>query len=282
MEIIVIDSASPQNEGAVVKELQNNLPNLVYLRTDSREGLYKAWNRAVKISRGKYLTNANTDDRHHPQSFEKMVSALEFNPSCALAYHYQIVSDKENETFEDCLARNPHIRKYPPFSAGNMLKGCIIGSQPMWRRNVHEEHGLFSERYKIGGDYEFWMRIAQTHPFICIQEPLGLVYESDDTLSGLGNRFAVDSEVLDIHLQYFNRAPWNNTESRKILSDYHFAVGYRYIELLNNLPHAGVFLKHAWRFNPTNLYYAKTYLLRGLLRSHWRLPPVSTAPAPRS
>jgi glycosyltransferase involved in cell wall biosynthesis len=71
MEIIVIDSASAQNEGAIVKEFQGRCGRIKYLRTPERESVYAAWNRGIKIAEGKYVTNANTDDRHRPDAFEK-------------------------------------------------------------------------------------------------------------------------------------------------------------------------------------------------------------------
>src|SRR5208337_1903982 len=66
LEIIVVDSGSHQNEQAIVEEFQRRYNNIVYIRTEERESLYAAWNRGVKAARGKYLTNANTDDRHRP------------------------------------------------------------------------------------------------------------------------------------------------------------------------------------------------------------------------
>ena len=62
-EIIVIDSASSQNEKAIVQDFQKEHDNISYFRTSQRESLYKAWNRAIKIAAGEYITNANTDDR---------------------------------------------------------------------------------------------------------------------------------------------------------------------------------------------------------------------------
>jgi glycosyltransferase involved in cell wall biosynthesis len=270
MEIIVVDSCSPQDEGRIVRTFQQRHPNIVYLRTDQREGLYKAWNRAVEMARGRYLTNANTDDRHHPQSFERLAAVLDAAPQHVLAYHYQIVSDIENETFEDCLVRQPPVRRYPTFSLPDMLRGCIVGSQPMWRRSVHAEHGLFSERYRIAGDYEFWARIAQTHTFATVPEALGLFYDSPHTLSGIGSRLTVDTESLEIQLKYLAVKPWRDDPgNRKVLANYLFGVGYRYVELLKDLKSARVFLREAMRLDPTNFRYAKTYLLRGLLQSSW-------------
>ncbi|HEX4349537.1 MAG TPA: glycosyltransferase, partial [Verrucomicrobiae bacterium] len=53
LEIIVVDSHSPQNERAVVEEFQKRYSNIVYIRTQERETVYGAWNRGVRAARGK-------------------------------------------------------------------------------------------------------------------------------------------------------------------------------------------------------------------------------------
>jgi glycosyltransferase involved in cell wall biosynthesis len=55
LEIIVVDTGSPQNEGAVVREFQQHYHNIVYIRTAQRESLYAAWNRGIQAARGKYI-----------------------------------------------------------------------------------------------------------------------------------------------------------------------------------------------------------------------------------
>lgn len=272
LEIIVIDSCSPENEGEVVKDFQKRYSNIVYLRTDEREGLYTAWNRAVAIAKGKYLTNANTDDRHHPSSFERLVKQLDAAPECVLAYHDQLTSTIENETFEACAARNTRRFRLPDFSHETLILGCLTGSQPMWRKSVHAEHGFFSEKYRVAADFEFWMRIAQTHPFIHIAEPLGVFYDSPNTLSGANNRFTVDKETMNIQLMYINRAPWNiNSKNRSRLAQTVFTIGYHYVEKLQDLAKAKLFLWEAWKLDITNVNLAKTFILRGVLKSQWGL-----------
>ncbi len=269
LEIIVIDSCSPENEGDIVRDFQSRFSNIVYLRTDQREGLYTAWNRAVAMAKGKYLTTANTDDRHHPSSLEKLAKQLDAAPECVLAYHDQLTSTLENESFEACAARNTRRFQLPEFSHDTLILGCLTGSQPMWRKSVHAEHGVFSEKYRIAADYEFWMRIAQTHAFVRINEALGVFYDSPNTLSGANNRFAVDKETLEIQLAYIDRAPWNqNPENRARLAQTVFAIGYHYVEKLQDLGKAKLFLREAWKLDVTNLNLAKTFLLRGVLKSH--------------
>ena len=45
LEIIVVDSNSPENEKAIVQEFQQKHSNIKYIRTKERETIYTAWNR---------------------------------------------------------------------------------------------------------------------------------------------------------------------------------------------------------------------------------------------
>src|SRR6185295_18596123 len=97
LEIIVVDSGSEQNERAIVEEFQQRYRNIVYLRTE-REPLYAAWNRAIGIARGRYLTNANADDRHRPDAYEILARALDEHP-VGIVYADSLLTRVENETF---------------------------------------------------------------------------------------------------------------------------------------------------------------------------------------
>jgi len=177
LEIVVVDSCSPQNERAIVEEFQKRCPNIVYIRSDKRETVCGAWNRAIKAARGKYITNANTDDRHRCDALEILARTLDEHPDITLAYADCLITEVENETFENTTA----TRKFQwlDFSARDLLlKGCFCGPQPMWRREVHDEHGYFDAEFVSAGDYEFWLKIARTRKFLHVREVLGLYLES--------------------------------------------------------------------------------------------------------
>jgi glycosyltransferase involved in cell wall biosynthesis len=52
---------------------------------------------------------------------------------------------------------------------------------------VHDEYGYFDESMVTSGDYEFWLRISQTHNFYHINTPLGLYLKSPESIEH-GNR----------------------------------------------------------------------------------------------
>lgn len=171
IEIIVIDSGSEQGEGAIVKAMQADHPNIRYLRTE-RETIYAAWNRGVRMARGRYLTNANADDRHRRDALERMARHLEQRPDVALVYADSKVTRAENAGFDDAPVEA--CFKWPEFEPRNLFSVCYIGPQPMWRRSLHDRYGYFDAQMKVAGDYDFWLRLATQETFLHIPELLGL------------------------------------------------------------------------------------------------------------
>ena len=261
IEIIVIDSGSPENEGDIVKAYQKKYDNIVYLCTE-RETIYQAWNRAIKMSRGKYLTNANTDDRHQFDAFEKMVDILEKNTNIVLVYSDQKKSTIENEDFEEC--QTSEILNLPVFSKEILIKQCLTGSQPFWRSSAHDTVGYFSEDLVIAGDYDMWLKMSVHWDFMKSEEILGLYYDAEQGLEHK-NQYLCDVESMELRKKYLKIIDFpNQGDVRKTVSDITFAKGYHYI--LNNEPKkAKVFLKNAIFLSPLNFKFYKTYFLRIIL-----------------
>ncbi len=201
LEIVVIDSCSPQNEEKIVRAFQENYPHIKYLRTDTRETIYQAWNRGIKIASGKYITNANADDRHRQDALELLANHLDENPNVALVYGNQIITETENETFSHYSPVG--VFQWPEFDRDYLLKVCCIGPQPMWRKSVHSEYGFFDETLQIAGDYEFWLRISQKYRFKHIPEYLGLYLRSPQSAE-YRNRKLTQHETFVVQEKYKN------------------------------------------------------------------------------
>jgi FkbM family methyltransferase len=179
IEIIVVNSGSPENEKAIVKELQARHRNIVYLETQ-RETVYGAWNRAIKIARGRYLTNANTDDRHATHALEKLAAALDRRPDIDLVYGNSALTRTENTTLQKGPVNGSFC--WPPFDPRLLFNVCFVGPHPMWRRSLHDKFGLFDSNYTSAGDYEFWLRICQKTKFLHLPETLGLYLEHESSI----------------------------------------------------------------------------------------------------
>ena len=198
LEIIVIDSGSPQNERAIVEEFQKRYDNIRFLRTEKRETVYQAWNRGIRMASGEFVTNANTDDRLRNDAYEVLVRTLREHPECVLAYPDMRITQKENDSFAD---HTPYgFRDWPPFDPLSLIELCCVGPFPLWRRSLHDEIGYFDERFRSAADYEFWLRAALKHRFVHVPQFLGLYWLSQETVSRRGDLPTL--EYLEVQKEY--------------------------------------------------------------------------------
>ncbi len=202
-EVIIIDACSPQNERAIVEKFTQKYENIVYYRTQERETLYASWNRAIRMARGSYITNANADDRHAPKALETLAAELDAHPHVALVYANSRVTEKENSTFSNAPLLGRMV--WTAYDHIRLLYACYAGPQPMWRRSVHEELGYFNEAYTIAGDYDMWLRISERYPFRHIPKMLGLYLSHEHNLSkSSAERLQhEEKELYDRALQHF-------------------------------------------------------------------------------
>lgn len=182
LEIIVVNSGSKQGEGRLLREYLAQGADLKVI-TSLREPLYAAWNRALKIATGDYVTSANTDDRHAPHALETLAAVLDNNPAVGVAYADCTVTPTENAVWGGKYA----ISMEAPYTTGRLnwpdydplllTQACYLGPQPVWRRTLHDAFGLFDDSYLVAGDYEWWLRLAACGvPMQRVPEVLGLFY----------------------------------------------------------------------------------------------------------
>ena len=162
-ELILINANSPGNEEEVIKEYLEKYPNnIIYEKLDEDPGIYGVWNKAIKMSSGEYITNANLDDRKAANSLEVHAKALYRNKNVDLVYSDMMITDKPNETWE---SNSSEGKKYnmAEFSFENLLMGNMPHAAPMWKKSVHDDNGYFDEEYKSAGDWEMWLRAASNN-----------------------------------------------------------------------------------------------------------------------
>lgn len=190
LEIVVINSGSKQDEhDTVMALLDDGARNIVYMRT-LREPLYAAWNRGVRLASGRYLTNANADDRLRPDALERLARELDTHPDVGVVYGDSYVTSTPNAVWggEYTLDYPPYYptgcTHWPQVTASVMAERCVIGPQPMWRASVHDVVGAFDPSYLMAGDYEFWARLMVTgFKFRKVDEVIGLFYHDAGQLS---------------------------------------------------------------------------------------------------
>ncbi len=181
LEIIVVNSGSDQNESEIVREFQRKHSGIHLIETP-RETIYAAWNRGIQAARGKYVTNANTDDRHRPEALEFMAQTLEGDPQADVVYGDSFVTCQPDAPWGEAAIKGRFF--WPEFNARSLFDICAMGPHPLWRRDLHERHGLFDPGYRSAGDYEFWLRLAVAGcKMVHLRDVVGLYLERPESVS---------------------------------------------------------------------------------------------------
>ena len=194
MEILIIDSGSEQNERSIVEEYQRRYDNIRYVRTE-RETLYASWNRAVRLARGKYVANANTDDSRRNDALEILCKALEAHPEAGLAYGNYGMTNKPNDTFPSQNVYQEVV--HDPYHPAQVLFYCPTGCLQFWRKSALEELKCFNDTYKCVGDYEILIRFMRAgFRAVLVPEFLSLFYINQQGLSfGSGTAAKEDQDT---------------------------------------------------------------------------------------
>ena len=158
LEIIVVDSGSQQNEGQIVREFMQQFNHIVYVCTSERESVYGAWNRGIRLADGKYIINANTDDRFVGDALERMSAEMETNSDLDAVYGDWLQTGAENDRFDSDLPKA--LISYPDFNPLLLFHGQITSHAVLIRKEAFEKIGRFNADFKVYGDREFMLRFA--------------------------------------------------------------------------------------------------------------------------
>jgi glycosyltransferase involved in cell wall biosynthesis len=170
-------------EEVILKYKKKYPKNIIYKRYKRDPGVYGIWNRGIKLSSGEYVTNVNCDDRRRKDGLEKQAKMLVLNSDVSLVYNDSFVVHEPNVTCDN-LPSDAKRYKFEEYSQEAMLRGNLPHNNPMWRKNLHEKHGYFNQKYRSAGDWDFWLRcslngeVFKKHP-----EVLGVYYFNEKGIS---------------------------------------------------------------------------------------------------
>ena len=147
LEIIVIDSGSQQAEGQIVREFMRQSDHIVYVRTPQRESVYGAWNRGIRLANGKYIINANTDDRFAGDGLARLADALSSHCDVHAVYGDWLQTGCENDRFDSDTKKT--LLSYPEFNPLLLFHCQTTSHAALIRKAVFETIGLYDADFKV-------------------------------------------------------------------------------------------------------------------------------------
>ena len=172
-ELFVYDSHSDDGSWEYLQELASKEPRMRLVQ-GPRAGPYPAWNECVRQTRGEYIYIATSDDTMAPDCLEKMVGALDRNPSCDLSHCPLRIIDYvgrilENSKWPDGtvfgygigdLVGQSHVRKAPYDGLLHLTGRHVYLSitQLLIRRPIFSRIGDFQSTWGSISDFNWEMK----------------------------------------------------------------------------------------------------------------------------
>ena len=167
-ELIIIDDGSTDVSASIIQKM---VDKRISFYKQNNQGLAKTLNRAISLSKGKYLARHDQDDLSHPQRFEKQVSFLESHPHHGMVGTWAQILWQEENNHKNVIT---HPAESLILKFGLLLGNPFVHSSMMIRRDVFENVGLYStdKSRQPPEDYELWSRIARAYEIANIPEYL--------------------------------------------------------------------------------------------------------------
>ena len=158
-EIIIVDDGSKDNSCTIVKSIKD--PRIRLISQDNG-GPSKARNRAIRESRGQYITFLDADDIWLPEKLKKQYELHSRHPdlswSCS-AYEYIGGYSKQNAVFQSSVIED---------AIDAMVDGLSIwtGTVVIKKDVFQNERLLFNENISRSEDWELWLKMTCLYPKI--------------------------------------------------------------------------------------------------------------------
>lgn len=180
-ELIIINDGSTDGSGAWIEGLED--PRIRYYQQTNR-GLAATLNRAIGLSRGRYIARQDQDDVCMPQRMQRQVEFLEANPEVGMvgaAAEIWVGNEKTNRFLA-------HPSDDAALRFGLLFDNYFVHSSVMIRREVLDRVGGYCEdrSRQPPEDYELWSRIMREYKVANLPEVLMAYREVPGSMSRAG------------------------------------------------------------------------------------------------
>lgn len=193
IELIVIDDGSSDNSPKLLQTLSEK--HGFYFQHQSNIGLSATLNKALALTKGKYICILASDDYWPLRKIEIQVTQMEANQNVAVSYGKQ-----QDTNLNSKLGKVTH-RKY---KSGRIFKElltwefAIPALTAMIRADVFSEVGTYDETIPLE-DFYMWLKIADKYDFLFIDEILGYYRVVPGSLSkNIKVQIAAKEKVIDL------------------------------------------------------------------------------------
>jgi glycosyltransferase involved in cell wall biosynthesis len=167
LELIVIDDGSRDGSAAAAREAIGSDPRGRVMRLERNVGIARSLNEGLRAAAAPVVAIQDADDYSAPERLERQLAALAADRDVAVVGARMREVDAEGRV----------LRPRTSFAAGEV--GPVLprfnpipnGSAAL-RREVALALGGYDPRYRYATEYDLWLRIAERHRLLALDEEL--------------------------------------------------------------------------------------------------------------
>lgn len=178
-EVIILDDCSPDNGASktVIENYRDNphVTHIVYNETNSGS-TFKQWNLGFSLAKGELIWIAESDDYCELTMLEKLVFEFNNNSNLVLAYSPSIKVDINGKNITPW---NIHFRRFVRLNGQEYVRRylsisnhCNNASAAVFKKNIAIKIDTGYTTMVAGGDYLFWVEIAECGDVAIVNEKL--------------------------------------------------------------------------------------------------------------
>jgi glycosyltransferase involved in cell wall biosynthesis len=198
-ELIVVDDCSIDETPDIIYRYCVQDPRIRVIRHDYNCGLPAALNSGFSKATGNYYTWTSDDNRYRPQALGRMLEFLSIKPHVSIVYCDFSKIDQDGNLIQYMKVDEPE-----GLAVGNCIGACFL-----YRKEVSDLIGNYSEALCLAEDYDFWLRASLVSRFAPFHEDLYVYRLHKDTLTHtkLAEIIEVTTKTLALNLPNMNWLP---------------------------------------------------------------------------
>lgn len=168
-EYIIVDGGSTDSTLDIIKKYETQFEGRMRWYSERDNGIYDAFNKGIKHSKGYFCWNVNSDDWLEPDALFNLELYMKANLNRACILCCRLNMNDGNNVRTLPMVTHEGIKK----SADKMLFMGIIHPASIYSKLVYDKIGIYDDRYYISGDMDHFIRCYRSSKVDFI--PLDLV-----------------------------------------------------------------------------------------------------------
>ena len=149
IQIVIVDDASTDGTPQFVGQLQEQHPNILYLRNEASLGACGARNRGISEASGKYIALLDDDDEYLPTALSELIKTYEIGNYSFVCADLKIINKKGNR-----ISSKPGMIDLQKILWINNATMCMVTE-----RSKMLKVGSFDVALYAAQDYDLWVRL---------------------------------------------------------------------------------------------------------------------------